>query len=95
MAKAAMNEIWGILFSLIKWLAWLNQVAAKVRVRFRVMMVWLEGGQEQVRGVCDGPPLGLGGMYPPYCPTWTLPPPTNLPGGVASGVTLGVLPRQR
>ena len=29
-----------------------NQLAAKVRVRFKVM-VWLEGGQGEVRGACD------------------------------------------
>ena len=55
MTKAAMNEIWGILFSLIN------------------MVVWLEGGQGEVKGACNGPMLGLGGMYPTNCPT--LPPP--------------------
>ena len=45
--KAAMNEIWGILFNLIN------------------MVVWLEGGQGEVKGACDGPTLGLRGMYPP------------------------------
>ena len=49
--KAAMNEIWGILFSLIS------------------MVVWLEGGQGDVKGACDGPALGLGGMCPPNHPT--------------------------
>ena len=34
------------------WSACLNQVAAKVGVRFRAM-VWLEGGQGEVRGACD------------------------------------------
>ena len=43
-------------------------------------MVWLEGGQGEVRGACDGPTLGLGGMYPPNCPTWTPPPqPSRIP----------------
>ena len=43
MAKGAMNEIGGILFSPINitWLAWANQVAAKVRVRFMVMVTEL------------------------------------------------------
>ena len=45
--KAAINKIWGILFSPIN-MAWL---AAKVGVRFRVM-VWLEGGQGEVMGFC-------------------------------------------
>ena len=59
MTKAAVNEIWGILFSLIN------------------MVVWLEGGQGEVKGACDGPTLGLGGMYPPNCPTCTPPPPNQ------------------
>ena len=37
-AKAAMNEIRGILFSPINGLAWPNQLAAKVSVRFMVML---------------------------------------------------------
>ena len=41
MAKAAMNEIWGILFSPINMVAWPNQLAAKVRVRFMVMVTEL------------------------------------------------------
>ena len=39
------------------------------------MVVWLEGGQGEVKGACDGPTLGLGGMYPPNCPIWNNPPP--------------------
>ena len=64
------------------WLAWLNQLAAKVRVSFGVM-VWLEGGQAEA-----GALLGLVAMYPqppppphfappgplPICPSHTLPP---------------------
>ena len=45
-AKAAMNEIWGILFSLINMVG-MAEIARKVRVRFRVI-VWLEGGQGEV-----------------------------------------------
>ena len=37
-------------------------------------MVWLEGGQGEVRGACDGPTLGLGGMYPQNRPTCPPPP---------------------
>ena len=37
------------------------------------VMVWLEGGQGEVRGACDGPTLGLVGMYPPNRPTRTPP----------------------
>ena len=44
MAKAAMTEISGMLFSPSTWLAWPTQRIAKVRVKFMVM-VWLEGGQ--------------------------------------------------
>ena len=33
------------------------------------MVVWLEGGHREVKGACDGPMLGLGGMYPPNHPT--------------------------
>ena len=43
------------------------------------MVVWLEGGQGEVKGACNGQTLGLGGMYPPNRPTCT-PPPTNPPG---------------
>ena len=31
--------------------------------------VRVEGGQGEVKGACDGPTLGLGGMYPPNRPT--------------------------
>ena len=49
-AKAAMNEIRGICSAQSTWLAWPNQLAAKVRVRFMVM-VWLEGkGKGKVLG---------------------------------------------
>ena len=61
MTKVAMNEIWGILFSLIN------------------MVGCLGGGQGEVKGACDGPTLGLGGMYPPNRPTWTPPPQPTLP----------------
>ena len=68
----------------LTWPAWPNQLAAKVRVGFRVM-VWLEGGQGEVRGARDGPTLGLGGMYPPPPPPQIAPPgppspPTDPPG---------------
>ena len=32
------------------------------------MVVWLEGGQGEVKGVCDCRTLGIGGMYPPKSP---------------------------
>ena len=60
-AKAAMNETWGILFSLIN------------------VVVWLEGGHGEVKGACDGPTLGPGGMYPQIAPRGPIPP-TNPPG---------------
>ena len=50
------------------WLAWPNQLAAKVRVRFMVM-VWLEGGQGEVRGACAPPP-----PRPPPSPPQISPP---------------------
>ena len=40
-----------------------------------MVMVWLEGGRRKVRGACDEPTLGLGGMYPLNRPPWTPPPP--------------------
>ena len=52
------------------WLAWPNQLAAKVRVRFMVM-VWLEGGQGEVRGACAPPP-------PPHPKLPHLEPPPNV-----------------
>ena len=81
MAKAAMNQNWGILFSPI------NMLAAKVRVRFMVM-VWLEGGQGEVRGACapppksphlDPPPIAPPPNPPPMPPP--PPPPPPPPGG--------------
>ena len=68
MAKAAVNDIWGILFRLINMVGMAKPLTAKVRIRFRVM-AQLEGGQRGARGACDGPTLGLGGMYFPNCPT--------------------------
>ena len=68
-----MNEIWGILFTQSTWLAWPNQLAAKVRVRFMVM-VWLDGWQGEVRGTCDPPPPPT-----PNHPTWTPQPPLPTP----------------
>ena len=67
MAKAAMNEIWGILFSPIN----MASMVAKVRVRFMVT-VWLEGGLGEVRGACAPPP-------PPNTPIRPLDPPPNRP----------------
>ena len=52
----------------LTWLAWPNQLAAKVRVRFMVM-VWLEGGQGEARGACPPPPQ----------PTLPDPPPLQSP----------------
>ena len=49
------------------------------------ILVWLERGQGEVRGACDGPTLGLGGMYPPNCPTWTPLPQPTLPDSPALG----------
>ena len=49
--KAAMKEIWGILFRLIN-MPGMAEPARLVRVRFR-LMVWLEGGQRDVTGACD------------------------------------------
>ena len=60
-------------------MAWPNQLAAKVRVGFMVM-VWLEGGQGEVRGACAPPPQHPKSPYleppptTPNCPTWTPPP---------------------
>ena len=84
MAEAAMNEIWWMMFSQINMAGMANQVAAKVRVRFMVM-VWLEGGQGEVRGAPPPPPrANHQGLVPPptttpNCPTWTPPPPSPLP----------------
>ena len=53
-----------------------SQYSVLIRV-----MLWVEGGQGEVRGVCDGPTLGPGDMDPPNCPTLPPPPqPTNPPG---------------
>ena len=68
MAKAAMNEIWGISFIPIN-MAGMAILAAKVRVRF-LMMVWLEGGQGEVRGACAPTPA-----TPQIAPPGTPPPP--------------------
>ena len=67
MAKAAMNEIWGILFSPIN----MASMVAKVRVRFMVT-VWLEGGLGEVTGACAPPPTPT----PQFAP-WTPPPPNR------------------
>ena len=63
------------------WLAWPNQLAAKVRVRFMVM-VWLGGG----KGSLPPPPqhpksphLDTPPPTTPNCPTWTPPPQPTLP----------------
>ena len=52
-----------------------------------MVMVWLEGGQEEVRGACAPPPPNTPNRptwtppptTTPNCPTWT-PPPTDPPG---------------
>ena len=52
-----------------------------------MVMVWLEGGQGEVRGACAPPPpqhpksphLDPPPPTTPNCPTWT-PPPTDPPG---------------
>ena len=68
------------------WLAWPSPLAAKVRVRFLVM-VWLEGGQGEVRGACPPPPPQhpksphLDPPPPPrIAPLGAPPPPTDPPG---------------
>ena len=59
------------------WLAWPNQLTAKVRVRFMVM-VWLEGEQRAVRGACAPPPAQIAPPGPPPNQP-SQPPPPPLP----------------
>ena len=54
-AKVTMNEIWGMVFSLINMASMAKQAGCKglpQRVRFRVK-VWLEGWQGEVRRAYD------------------------------------------
>ena len=69
MAKAAMNEIGGSCSALSTWVAWPNQLAAMVRVRFMVIMV--RGRARGGKGsLCPLPPPNT-----PNRPTWSPPPP--------------------
>ena len=50
-AKSSHKRNLGIFFNLINMAGMAKPAHAKVRVRFRAM-VWLEGGQGEVRGAC-------------------------------------------
>ena len=77
-AKVALSKIWGIFSAKSTWVAWPYYLAAKVRVRFMVM-VWIEGGQGEVRGACAPRPPHTPQIAPPGSPTPTPTRPTCTP----------------
>ena len=70
--KQPLTKFWGSCSAKSTWLAWTNQLAAKVRVRFMVML-WSEGGQVEARGACAPHPPLPPQIAPPG------PPPPNRP----------------
>ena len=65
MAKAAMNEIWGIFFSPINMVGMARITGSKVRF---MVIVWLEARQREVRGGPYAPPPPTPQIAPPGPP---------------------------